>query len=388
MQVKAKRLSSISSAVFFELTQLKTELRKRDVQVIDLGIGSPDTPPASHVQEAFLEALRDPRVYGYATTEGTDEFRHAAASFLYQRYNVVVDPHTELLSVIGAQDALTHISLAVVDPGDVILIPDPCYPIYEVTALLVGATPYRMPLREENNYLPDLSAIPHDILRRAKLMILNYPSNPVTAVAPPSFFADVVEFAHQHHILVLHDAAYIELTFDGRTSPSFLATPGAKDVGIELHSFSKTFNFAGPRLAFAAGNCEILEALHIVKSNIDYGVFLATQRAGTITLQDHPDIHIAHVRELYQKRRDAFLNPLYHAGWDISPSQATMFVWLKTPHHMDSRVFAKHLLEKTGVACVPGVGFGPEGEYYVRFALVQPEDVLTNAANRVAHTFQ
>ncbi|PWI58263.1 LL-diaminopimelate aminotransferase [Sulfoacidibacillus thermotolerans] len=369
------------------MTQLKSEIAKRGVRIIDLGIGSPDMPPASHVQTAFQNALKDPRVFGYATTEGTEEFRSAAANFLESRYGAKVDPDTEVLTVMGAQDALSHISVAVVDPGDVILIPDPCYPIYEVTALLVGAIPYRMPLRKENNFLPDFSAIPSDILHKAKLMILNYPSNPVTAVATHSFFAEVVEFAKQHEILVLHDAAYIELTFDGRTSPSFLATPGAKEVGIELHSLSKTFNFAGPRLAFAAGNREILSALRIVKSNIDYGVFRATQLAGTVALKEHPETHITHVRKLYQARRDAFLQPLQEAGWEIEPSLATMFIWLKTPNHMKSREFSRQLLEKTGVACVPGVGFGPEGEYYVRFALVQSEQILQEAAKLIAAAF-
>lgn len=388
MQVQAKRLSTISSAVFFELSQLKLDVIKNGIPVIDLGIGSPDIPPADHVRAAFVEALHDPSIFRYATTEGSEEFRHTAAAFLHDRYGVSVDAQTELLTVMGAQDALSHISLAVVDPGDIILIPDPCYPIYEVTALLAGAIPYRMPLREEHDFLPDLTAIPADVLRKAKLMILNYPSNPLTALASASFFSEVVEFALRHDLLVLHDAAYIELTFDGKQSPSFLATPGAKEVGIELHSLSKTFNFAGPRLAFAAGNKDMLQALRIVKSNIDYGVFRATQHAGTVALRDHPETHITHIRSLYQTRRDAFMNPLRQAGWDLYPSEATMFVWLKTPSHMTSRDFAKHLLQTTGVACVPGIGFGEEGEHHVRFALVQPDHILTAAANHMIAAFQ
>lgn len=387
MPTHAERLKAISGAVFFEMERKKSELREAGRSVIDLGIGSPDQTPARHVHSALHAAIDDPGAYGYPRTQGTPGFRQAAAHFLSARYQVDVDSDTEVLTLLGAQDGLAHLALAVADPGDIVLVPDPGYPIYEVSVRLAGATPYPVPLREDEAWLPDLQAIPEDIARRAKLLILNYPNNPTTAMAPVSVFDDAIAFAKRYDLWVLHDAAYIELTFDSTDSaagpaPSFLARPGAKDVGIEMHSLSKTFHFAGPRLAFAAGNAELLRALTVIKSNIDYGVFTPIQSAGIAALRDHHGA-IAAARALYLQRRDAFLAPLIRAGWAIPVPQATMFVWAKVPTTEDSRAFADRLLRQTGIACVPGIGFGRSGEGYVRFSLVRAAVELNEAATRI-----
>ncbi|MHB1682676.1 MAG: aminotransferase class I/II-fold pyridoxal phosphate-dependent enzyme [Bacilli bacterium] len=361
---------------------MKRSLAERGVPVVDLGIGSPDMPPAPHVREAFSQALLHPDAFGYPTTQGTGSFREAASTFLSARYGVTTDPVHEILTLMGAQDGLAHLALALINPGDIVLIPDPGYPIYEVSVHLAGGVPYHLPLLAERGYLPDFSEVPAAVLARAKMMILNYPGNPVTAVVEQEFFAQVVDVARRHDIMVVHDAAYIELLFDGAHSPSFLATPGAFDVGIELHSLSKTFHFAGPRLAFAAGNRDILSALQVVKSNIDYGVFRATQAAGEAALMNAEE-SIAAMRRQYAARRDIFIAALAASGWQLTPPAATMFVWAPIPDGMDSRQFARRLLEQTAVACVPGIGFGAHGEGYARFALVRSAEVLQDAAMRI-----
>lgn len=383
MPKPAHRTALFSSAVFFELNALKAEQKLAGNPVIDLGIGSPDTPPPAHVRQALSEALGDPGVYGYPTTEGSFEFRQAAADFLRSRYGASADPETEVLSLMGAQDGLAHLPLALVDPGQVVLIPDPGYPIYEVSVHLAGGVPHSLPLTEAGGYLPDLRSIPDSVRKKTALLILNYPSNPLAAAAPAEFFDEAIAFAHDTGAAVVHDAAYAELIYDGPPAVSFLTRPGAKEVGIELHSFSKTFNFAGARLAFAAGNREILGALRRVKSNVDYGVFSAVQRAGIAALRDDRG-HIERMRRLYRERRDALMAGLSDGGWEARKPGATMFLWTKVPTDEDSRSFAARILRKTGVACVPGVGFGTQGEGHVRIALVQPADVLYDAGLRMA----
>ncbi|MCY0875345.1 MAG: aminotransferase class I/II-fold pyridoxal phosphate-dependent enzyme [Firmicutes bacterium] len=382
MRTRAKRLDHIGTAVFFEMETQKSALQAQGRTVTDLGIGSPDQPPAAFIRQALQDALEDPAAFGYPRSQGTLGFRQAAVNFLDRRYQVTLDPETEVLTLMGAQDGLSHLTLALIDPGDIVLVPDPGYPIYEASVHLAGGTPYPLPLRAENGFLPDLQAVPEDILKRAKLLLLNYPNNPTTALAPDSFFDEVIAFAKTYDLWVMHDAAYSELSFGAEPCPSFLSKAGAKDVGIEIHSLSKTFHYAGARLAFAAGNADILKALAVVKSNIDYGVFTPVQVAGAVALQDDRG-HIAATRELYQARRDAFLGPLQSAGWAIPTPQATMFVWAPIPSKQDSRAFARHLLTAASVACVPGVGFGAQGEGFVRFSLVQDASVLREAALRI-----
>ena len=383
MKPLAKRTSFFQSAIFSELATRKEQLIASDRQMFDLGIGSPDLAPPPSVVQALQNALHLRRAFGYSDTKGSVAFRSQAAQYLAHRYGVSVSAQTEVLSLMGAQDGLSHLPLALVDPGDVVLIPDPGYPIYEVSVHLAGGIPIRMPCLEENNFLPDLQAIDENIAKKAKLMVLNYPGNPLATLAPASFFEQVIEFAARHQIVVIHDAAYIELVFGSTPAPSFLAFPGAKDVGIELHSFSKTFNMAGARIAFAAGNHEVLRALHLIKSNVDYGVFSAVQEAAIAALADDTD-HIDVMKRVYQKRRDAFLAPLHKAGWHVREPEATMFVWAKIPTKESSREFAYRLMDEANVVGVPGVAFGPLGEGYVRFALVQPDEYLIEAASSIA----
>lgn len=383
MSVHANRLNHIATAVFFEMESQKAALRQQGRNVIDLGIGSPDQPPAPHIRQVLKEALDDPAAFGYPGTAGSLTFRLAAADFMRERYGVQVDPETDILTLMGAQDGLSHLPLALVNPDDIVLVPDPGYPIYEASVHLAGATPYHLPLLSERAFLPDLGALSEDVLKRAKLLLINYPNNPTTAVASSEFFDEVIAFATRHGIWVMHDAAYSELTFSSAPSPSFLSRPGAIDVGIELHSLSKTFHFAGARLAFAVGNRHLLRALEMVKTHIDYGVFTPIQHAGAAALRDQTG-QIDAARQLYQARRDVFIRPLQEAGWSIPTPKATMFVWAAIPTGEDSRTFAKRLLTDAGVACLPGVGFGKQGEGYVRFSLVQEASVLHEASSRIA----
>jgi LL-diaminopimelate aminotransferase len=379
----SRRLEHLSSAIFTEMAQRKREVA-RYKDVIDLGIGSPDKPPAPHLIEALAEAVKRPDVYGYPGSEGSIAFREEVAAWYRHRFGVVLDPEREVHSLMGSQDGLAHFALAWADPGDIVLVPDPGYPIYAGSVYLAGAELYPMPLRMENQFLPDLSAIPEEICRRAKFMILNYPSNPVSAVAPLSFFAEVVRFAKQHDIIVVHDLAYSEMAFDGYRPPSFLQVEGAMEVGIEFNSFSKSFNMAGCRIAYVVGNEEIIRPLAVVKSNVDYGVFAAVQEMAIAAMRyDRSGHHPNPTSDLYQERRDRFLQALTEIGWEIEPPRATMFVWAPIPAGWSSREFAFTLLEKAGVVVIPGNAFGAEGEGYVRIALVQEPDVLAEAAKRI-----
>lgn len=380
------RLSGLTSAIFTEMNALKRKVEARGVEVIDLGIGSPDLPPSPAIREALEAAVRDPHLYGYPTSEGTLAFREEVASWYRYRFGVELDPETEVLTLMGSQDGLAHLATALVDSGDAVLVPDPGYPIYAASIVLAGGELVPMPLREENQFLPDLDAIPESVAQRAKMMILNYPSNPLSAVAELPFFERVAEFARKHEILVVHDFAYSEMTFDSYEPPSFLQVAGAKEFSIEFHSLSKSFNMAGCRLAFAVGNADALKALSIVKSNIDYGVFLAVQKAGIAALQndqlrgsgERPPASIP-----YEKRRNVFVPALQSIGWNIPFSRATMFLWARVPHGWTSMEFARELLERAGVVVIPGSAFGAEGEGYVRIALVREEEVLLKVVQRI-----
>lgn len=378
----SSRLNRFGSAVFFELNELKQQLLAEGKDVIDLGIGSPDLPPPVHVMETLQEAAADPHVYGYPTSEGSPFFREAVAVWYNNRFGVQLDPDSECMALMGSQDGLSHLALALVDPGDYVLVPDPGYPIYEVSIHLANGIPYLMPLTEENGFLPDFSVIPVNVAKRSKFMILNYPNNPVTAVADRKFYEKAVAFAKEYDMAILSDIAYSELAFDGYRPMSILEIEGAKDVAIEFHSLSKSFNMAGCRIGFAVGNREILHALGVVKSNIDYGVFKAVQKAGAAALLGD-QTHTAVMSRIYQSRRDVLLDGLARIGWQIPKPKATMFVWAKIPFEMSSRDFARELLRQTGVAVVPGSGFGGHGEGYVRIALVQPEDKLQEAVRRI-----
>ncbi|GED34383.1 aminotransferase class I/II-fold pyridoxal phosphate-dependent enzyme [Brevibacillus centrosporus] len=383
MRQPSKRLAYLSAAIFSEMAARKREVAQKR-KVYDLSIGSPDQQPESHLLETLVEAVQQPGAFGYALSEGTAAFREEVARWYQFRFEVELDPQTEVHSLMGSQDGLAHFALAWSDPGDLVLVPDPGYPIYEGSVHLAGAVPYPMPLRGENGFLPDLNAIPADVAKQAKFMILNYPNNPVSAVATLSFFEEVVAFAKRHDIIVVHDLAYSEMAFDGYKPPSFLQASGAKEVGIEFNSFSKSFNMAGCRIAYVVGNADIIKPLAVVKSNVDYGVFLPVQQMAVEALRaDRKSGGANAVGPIYQERRDVLLSALAEAGWQIEPPKATMFVWAKVPDGWTSREFAFALLEETGVVVIPGSAFGVEGEGYVRIALVQTPDVLKQAAESI-----
>ncbi|NQF15096.1 aminotransferase class I/II-fold pyridoxal phosphate-dependent enzyme [Brevibacillus sp. HB1.3] len=379
MRQPSKRLNHLSADIFSEMDARKREVAKTRT-VYDLSIGSPDQQPDEKLLQTLIHAIQQPNSFRYPLSEGTATFREEVAHWYQYRFGVELAPDGEVHSLMGSQDGLAHFALAWTDPGDIVLVPDPGYPIYEGSLHLAGAVPYRMPLRAENEFLPKLTDIPEEIAARATFMILNYPNNPVSAVATLAFFEEVVAFAKRFDIIVVHDLAYSEMVFDGYQAPSFLQVPGAKEVGIEFNSFSKSFNMAGCRIAYVVGNADIIKPLAIVKSNIDYGVFLPVQQMAIEALRkDRESGGENTVAPVYQERRNVLLGALAKAGWSIPSPKATMFVWAAVPNGWTSREFAFALLEQAGVVVVPGSAFGEEGEGYVRIALVQPPEILLAA---------
>lgn len=384
----ARRLELLTAAIFNEMDRLKQEVVAQGVEVINLGIGSPDLPPAPHIRETLIKSLDDPANFGYALSDGLPEFRQAVSVWYARRFGVELDPETEILSLMGSQDGLAHIYLALVNPGEIALIPDPGYPIYTAGLFLAEGVKYPLPLLKENGFLPDLNRIPPEIARQARLMLLNYPNNPVAATADRQFFTQVVEFAREHQIIVCHDLAYSELAFDGYKPMSFLEVPGAREVGIEFHSVSKTYNMAGCRLGFVVGCPDVLSALSRLKSHIDYGVFKAVQLAGIAALLGPQDV-VRQTAETYQWRRDILLNGLAKFGWVIDKPKASMFVWAQLPAgHTSSYDFAVDLLRRAGVLVIPGLAFGDQGEGYVRMALVGSDEQLHDAVKRIGQYLQ
>jgi LL-diaminopimelate aminotransferase len=384
--VASKKTQNMATSIFTELADKKRVAIKKGIEVIDLSVGSPDMAPPAYVVEALVEYSRDTTKYGY-TLKGIDEFNEAVAYFYKQRYGIELNPEREVLQLMGSQDGLAHLAMAMIDPGDIVLVPDPGYPIYEHGVLIAGGSIYPMPLLEENGYLPKLEEIPLEVLHKAKMMIISYPGNPVTALANTEFFEEVVAFANKHNILVVHDFAYSELIFDGNPPISFMSVAGASEVGIEFNSLSKTFNMAGCRIGYAVGNEEALRMLASFKSNIDYGVFYPIQMAAVTALTSDYSVLREQVKE-YEKRRDILIAGLQQAGWQVAKSPATMFVWAKIPSGWTSRKFAFDLIEKAGVAVVPGDAFGKQGEGYVRMALVQSPEKLAIAAEKIQSFLQ
>lgn len=382
MLIPSKRLDCLGASVFSEMDNLRLELEKAGKHLINLSIGSPDRAPAIEIRQVLSQAVFDETQYGYTLTRGTEEFRKACAAWYLERFGVTLNPETEVLPLMGSQDGLAHIFLAYIDPGDMALIPDPGYPIYTAGLMLAGGEKVAVPLLEKNGFLPDLSKIDPDIARKAKLMFLNYPNNPTAAVAPLPFFEDVVEFAKENDLLICHDAAYSELAFEGYRPVSFLQAQGAKEVGVEFHSVSKTYNLAGARLGFVVGNSEAISTLSQLKANIDYGVFRPVLTAGAYALRSAQD-SIEENRSAYQRRRDLLIEGCALAGWAMPTPQGSMFIWAPVPTKQDSFSFAIALAREAGVIVVPGVGFGEYGEGYVRVAMVQEESVLREAVRRI-----
>ncbi|MFL6556192.1 MAG: LL-diaminopimelate aminotransferase [Bacillus sp. (in: firmicutes)] len=382
--VASEKVKKMSASIFQEVANRKLDAIKGGIDVIDLSVGSPDFQPPAFVVDTLIKYANDSSKYGYTLT-GIPEFNDAVSYFYKQRYTVDLNPKSEVLQLMGSQDGLAHLAMAIINPGDYVLVPDPGYPIYEASVNIAGGVIYPMPLLAENKFLPMLDEIPLEILNKTKMMIISYPGNPVTALADETFFEKVVGFAKCHDILVVHDFAYSELIFDGNPQISFMSVPGAKEVGIEFNSLSKTFNMAGCRIGYVVGNEQAIDILASFKSHIDYGVFYPIQKAAVMALTSDFSFLKTQVNE-YEVRRDALISGLEKSGWQVAKSPATMFVWARIPTGWKSREFAFELIDQAGVAVIPGDAFGDLGEGYVRIALVQPQERLSQAAERI-HEF-
>jgi LL-diaminopimelate aminotransferase len=375
-------LNRFQTSVFTELSAYKRQKQNQGVEIIDLSIGSPDQPPPSFIIEKLVEKMQQPTQYGY-TLAGIEGFHAAVAAYYERKFNVSLHINEDILLLMGSQDGLVHLPMTLCNQNDVILVPDPGYTAYQAGVYMAGAEMYSMPLKEDHCFLPNLDNIPDEVAEKAKLMILNFPGNPVPALVDRTFFEEVVAFAKKHQIVVLHDFAYSDLVFDGKKPVSFLEIEGAKEVGVEFHSLSKSYNMAGSRIGYAVGNADILGALAKLKSNLDYGVFEPVQHAAAHALL-HGEAFLKENAALYQKRRDVLVDGLKQIGWEVKKPSATMFVWAAVPTGWRSTEFAYELIDRAGVVVVPGNAFGEYGEGYVRIALVQSEEKLKQAVERIA----
>jgi LL-diaminopimelate aminotransferase len=382
VKYRSERLDRLGSAIFAEVAGWKQEARGKGLSVINLDIGSPDQPPEALVREALAAASLRSDTYRYPGTEGSITFRQTVAKWFDHRFGVELDTQNEILSLMGTQDGLAHLPLAISNPGDAALLPDPGYPVYGAGLAVAGVEAIPLPLLAENEYLPDFEAVPQSVWDKVKFMILNYPSNPLSVTADLDFFERAVHAANKHGVLLVHDNAYSEMAFDGLRPPSVLEIPGASDIAIEFHSLSKSFHLAGTRLGFAVGNREVLSSLRALKNNIDFGVFLGAQEAGIAALE--MDINEPRpIAAIYERRRDLFVSALREQGWKVPSPRATMFLWASVPEGWSSRSFSQALLTSKGVASIPGNAFGERGEGFVRLALVEHEDLLLEAARRI-----
>jgi LL-diaminopimelate aminotransferase len=376
----ADRIAQLPPYMFAELDRKVEQKRAAGVDVISLGIGDPDMPTPRHVVEALQEAAEDPTAHRYPSYYGLPALRKAIADWYGHRFGVELDPDTEVQPLIGSKEGIAHLAWAFVDPGDEVLVPDPGYPVYQIGTRLAGGTPVPLPLAEEAGFLPDLSSA--RVTDRTRLMWLGFPSNPTAAVAELPVFREAVAFARDHHLLLAHDAAYSEITFDGFVAPSVLQVPGAMEVAVEFGSASKTFNMTGWRVGWAAGNAEAVRALATVKTNIDSGIFNGIQRA-TVAALTGPMDHLEEARERYRQRRDVVVDALNALGWDLKPPLGSFYVWFPTRGGMSSADFCELLLERAGVVTAPGAGYGAGGEGYARISLTVADDRLMEAMGRI-----
>jgi len=379
----AQRVQNLPPYLFAEISRKIAAKRAAGVSVISFGIGDPDLPTPPHIIAALKEHADDPANHRYPETEGLPELRQALARWYQRRFGVELDPDREILPLIGSKEGIGHVALCFVDPGDVVLHPDPAYPVYASGTLFAGGVSYRLPLDEESGWLPDLDAIPADVAHRARAIWLNYPNNPTGAVADLAFFERVVAFAKKYDVIVLHDVAYSDVAFDGYKPPSFLEVPGAKDVGIEFSSLSKTYNMTGWRVGAAAGNPQLVDALLRVKTNLDSGIPQAIQRMAIAALDGPQDVIEEHNR-VYQRRRDRVVEVLRRIGLRAVPPRASLYVWARIPEGETSIGFAGRLLDDTGVVVTPGIGYGEGGEGYVRLSLTIPDAQLEEGLSRLA----
>ncbi len=379
----AKRLAQIPPYLFAEIDRKRDELVSKGVSIINMGVGDPDRPTPDHVIQAMTEAIRDPSTHNYPPYQGTKEYRKAVVEYMERRFGVAgLNPDTEVVSSIGSKEAIHNTFLAFVEAGDYTLIPDPAYPVYRTSTIFAGGESYTMPLLAENNFLPDLSKIPDSIAQKAKLLWINYPNNPTGALASLDFFAEVVAFCKKYEILLCHDHAYSEMAYDGYKPPSVLQVAGAKDIAIEFHSCSKSYNMTGWRVGFVVGCAQGIKGLSQVKTNVDSGVFKAIQRAAIAGFQTS-EADLQSLMAVYQRRRDLVVEGLRSLGWQIEPPKATLYVWVPVPKGYTSTEFATLLLEQCGIIVPPGNGYGACGEGFFRIALTVDEAQITEAIARM-----
>lgn len=380
--IEAQRIKNLPPYLFARIERMIAQKRAEGVDIISLGIGDPDMPTPDYIIEELSREAKNPANHQYPSSVGMINFRQAVADWYGRRFGVELDPKTEVVSLIGSKEGIGHISWCYLDPGDTVLVPDPAYPVYAGGAILAGAVPYYVPLTAERGFLPDFADIPSDVAKKAKMMFLNYPNNPTGAVATEAFFREAVAFAREYQILICHDAPYTEVAFDGYKPISFLQTPGAKEVGIEFHSVSKTYNMTGWRIGWASGHPDVVEALGRLKSNLDSGQFQAVQYAAIAALSGPQDI-VAYNNGVYRERRDILVDGLNEIGWKLEKPKATIYVWAPVPPGHTSESFAELVLEKAGVVVTPGTGYGPKGAGYFRMSLTLSTGRLKEAIERI-----
>jgi LL-diaminopimelate aminotransferase len=378
----ATRIKTLPPYLFAAIDTMKQAAIARGVDIINLGIGDPDLPTPSPIIDSLAKAAKDPKHHQYPSYEGMLSFRKAVADWYMRRFHVTLDPAHEVLTLIGSKEGIGHIPLAFVDPGDIVLVPSPGYPVYPVGTGFAGGVSHLMPLTKHNGFLPDLKSIPKDVAKKAKLMFLNSPNNPTSVIMSKDYFKQVVDFAQENHIIVCHDAAYSEIFYDGKPPASFMEVDGAKDVGIEFHSLSKTYNMTGWRIGFAVGHKQVLAGLGKVKSNLDSGCFQAIQEAGITALSLDDSVTDA-LRKIYQERRDTLIPGLKQLGLEVDPPPAAFYVWVTVPKGYTSTSFTAHLLEKAGIVTTPGNGFGAPGEGYIRMTVCTSKERLAEAVERM-----
>ncbi|MCS6998661.1 MAG: LL-diaminopimelate aminotransferase [Aquificaceae bacterium] len=378
----AQRIKSLPPYLFAQIDQKKREKLAQGVDLIDLGVGDPDIPTPEPVVEAMKRAVEKPEHHRYPSYEGMLSFRQAVASWYKRRFNVELDPASEVVTLIGSKEGIAHFPLAFVNPGDVVLCPDPAYPVYKIGTLFAGGVPYLLPLREDMGFLPDFKSVPKEVLKRAKIMWVNYPNNPTSATAGEAFYRELVDWARENRIIIASDLAYSEIYFGEEKPMSILQVEGAKEVAIEFHSLSKTYNMTGWRLGMAVGNKDLVAGLGKVKTNVDSGQFQAIQEAG-ITALNLPEVEVDKIRNTYRERREAMVRALEKSGLEVFSSEATFYLWVKVPKGYTSAEFVSRLLEECGIVCTPGNGFGESGEGYFRISLTVQTQRLLEAAKRM-----
>lgn len=380
---EADRLLKLPIYVFAQLDKVKANMVARGKDLIDLGMGNPDIPPPPEIINSLIESLKNPENHRYPSFEGAPEFKQAVVSWCQRQYGINVDPEHEVVTLIGSKEGVVHFAFAYVNPGDITLVPMPAYPAHFRGTVLAGGTPYVLPTTEQQGYLPDLKIIDPAIANQAKIMIISYPSNPTGAVATREFYQECVAFCQKHNIILVHDFAYAEIYFEGHKPISMLSIPGAKDICIEFHTTSKTFGMPGWRCGFAVGNRQLIESLRKIKTNLDYGLFTAVQKAAISAMTLDESAYIAKVRATYQRRRDLFVEGLNSLGWQVKKPKASLYVWFSVPQGYDSTRYCMEIIEKTGVVFSPGIAFGDLGEGYLRAALVASEARISEALDRM-----